>query len=49
VIVEQDNAGETKGCTWKCIRNSDGHAALSTINVGKTTAHLKLALKGAES
>ena len=45
-ITETDSAG-FKGCTWKCIKNSDGNNVLSIINLGKTEASLNIELKGA--
>jgi beta-galactosidase len=47
VVVTETNSGGTKGCTWKYVENAAGNPVLSIVNVGKTDATLKIALKGA--
>lgn len=42
VTISETNGNSVKGCTWKCVKNSDGNPVLSIINLGNTEAHLTI-------
>ncbi len=47
VRVHETNELGPKGCVWRCVKNQEGNHVVSLINLGKTTATVKLELKHA--
>jgi hypothetical protein len=44
VTATETNEVGPKGCVWRCIKNQDGNHVVSLINLGKSTATVKLEL-----
>ena len=47
IKVTENNELGPKGCVWRCIKNDAGNHVLSMINLGKSTATVKLELRHA--
>lgn len=46
VNIEEVNASNKKGCTWKVVNTSKDKYIVSVVNVGNTTSNLKLSIDG---
>ncbi|MDZ8117054.1 alpha-amylase family protein [Pontiella agarivorans] len=49
VEVMETNENGTKGCTWKCIKNSSGNIVISLVNLGNTDATINLQFRKADT